>query len=92
MKYLCPGCDREVNVGSSCPLCAGPHRSTSFQKKSWETDSFSDGLELPDEDFDYDEFVAREFGKNPYRKTGIAWYWYVVALVLLLCMIMRIFL
>jgi hypothetical protein len=91
MKYLCPGCDQEVKVGSSCPRCSGAPRSHAAEKKSWEQDPSMDGLDLPDKEFDYDDFVAREFGKAPHRKRGIAWYWYLIALLLLLSMILRMF-
>ena len=43
-------------------------------KKSWEQDAAADGLDLPGEDFDYDEFVAREFGHPPHRKLGVKWF------------------
>ena len=42
-----------------------------------------DGLDLPGEDFDYDEFVEREFGTKPHRRTGIKWYWWLTAVVVL---------
>ena len=38
-------------------------------------------VEDPDDDFDYDEFVEREFGGGV--QTGLAWYWKVVVLILL---------
>ena len=90
MSYLCPSCDREVAVGSHCPHCAKKSRQHPREKKSWEQEEHADGLDLPDEDFDYDDFVAREFGKAPHRKTGISWYWYVVAVVLLIAMLLGI--
>ena len=47
-----------------------------------------DALDLPDEDFDYDEFVAKEFGHKPHRKIGIKWYWWVTAIVLLVLIVL----
>jgi hypothetical protein len=43
-------------------------------------------LGLPDEGFDYDEFVARELeGRPPRRRHGRLWWWVAVgALVVLL--------
>jgi hypothetical protein len=36
---------------------------------------------LPDESFNYEEFVKREFeGKDPLRKRSY-WFWWVVAIV-----------
>lgn len=91
MKYLCPSCDREVEVGRNCPRCTKPKRRAVKEKKSWEQDAGTDGLDLPDDDFDYEAFVVEEFGAAPHRKTGIAWYWYVVAVLLLLAMLLGIF-
>jgi hypothetical protein len=47
-----------------------------------------DGLDLPDEDFDYDEFVAREFGHVPHKQLGVKWYWWWIGVVLLVVMTM----
>ena len=91
MKYLCPTCDKEVAVGTNCPRCTKKRSSTPRERKSWEQEETADGLDLPDEDIDYDDFIAREFGKAPHRKTGIAWYWYLVAVLLLALMIAGIF-
>jgi hypothetical protein len=36
-------------------------------KSGWKQDP-TDGLDLPDQDFDYDDFVAREFGQEGPRR------------------------
>jgi hypothetical protein len=42
-----------------------------------------DGLDLPDENFDYDDFVKREFGEQePGASRESHWFWWVVALAL----------
>jgi hypothetical protein len=46
-----------------------------------------DGLDLPDEDFDDDEFVAKEFGHLPHKKIGVKWYWWVLGVVILVLMV-----
>lgn len=103
--YLCPGCDKEVRVGSPCcPYCNPPakrrkHRQSAAtagkdkhkRKKSWEVDPVYDGLDLPDEDFDYEDYVAREFGHKPHRKTGMKWYWWATAIGLLALTIFALF-
>jgi hypothetical protein len=38
-------------------------------------------LDLPDENFDYDDFVKRELGGKSPVPRGIHWFWWVVALV-----------
>ncbi len=91
MKYLCPSCDREVEVGRHCSRCAKPQRRHVKEKKTWEQDEGADGLGLADDDFDYDAFIADEFGSAPHHKTGLAWYWYAVAMLLLLVMLLGIF-
>ena len=40
-----------------------------------------DGLDLPDEEFDYEDFVAREFGHRTSKAIRIRWYWVVTAVV-----------
>jgi len=49
-------------------------------------------LGLSDESFDYDKFVAEEFGERAARPRGVAWGWWMVAvlvLALLLVALMR---
>ena len=94
--YLCPGCDKEVPVGSrGCPYCNPPakrrkrSRATAHRaKRSWKQDSTHDGLDLPSEDFDYEAFVAREFGHKPHRRIGIKWYWWVTGVIVIALMVL----
>ena len=80
----CPFCDRQVRVGKPCPGCAKKRKPA---KKSWEQDPSADGLGLADDDFDYDEFVSREFGHAPHRKLGVKWYWWLLGVAALAAMI-----
>lgn len=91
--FLCPECGADVPVGSKgCQAC-GPRKiaqkmrrkkeKVARKKRSWEQDSVYDGLELPGEDFDYEDYVEREFGGKPHRRVGLAWYWYLTAILLL---------
>jgi len=89
LTYVCPFCDREVRVGRPCPGCA--KKAGKPKKKSWEQDKSQDGLDLPDSDFDYDAFVAREFGKVPYQALGVKWYWWALAMALLAATIFKAF-
>ncbi|MCB1076438.1 MAG: hypothetical protein KDM64_01310 [Verrucomicrobiae bacterium] len=79
----CPECGASVHLNAAgCRHC-GARRGP----QGWERSETYDGLDLPgeDDDFDYDEFVAREFGDGP--KSGwAAWpakkkFWWLVALV-----------
>lgn len=75
----CPVCGEWVPRGAAacndCGACA---------KSGWSGDTHADGLDLPDEDFDYDDFVAREFGQQLPRKVGMSplWWWAAVALLI----------
>ena len=86
--YQCPFCDSTVKVGEPCPGCAPKlarkRQAPPPRSQAWQQDEIHDALDLPDEDFDYDEFVAREFGRVPHRRLGVKWYWWVLGVVLLL--------
>lgn len=77
----CPICGEFVPRGLvSCPACG------SCAKSGWSDDAAYDGIDLPDapEDFDYDDFVGREFGSGGRRRNGLpANFWWWVALALL---------
>lgn len=75
---FCPVCGAEVPPNSkACPECGAD------EKTGWPEEANAESLGLPDEKFDYEEFVKREFGgkKNP-APHGIHWFWWVVAILL----------
>ncbi len=75
----CPLCGADIpSRAKACPECG------SDEKTGWSDAARSDGLGLPAEGFDYDEFVSREFGGEPARPRGIHWLWWIVAILLLL--------
>jgi hypothetical protein len=89
LTYICPFCDREVRVGKPCPGCAKKQKPATVKaKRPWEQDQMYDSLDLPDNDFDYDEFVAREFGHLPHKKIGVKWYWWLLGVVILVPMVL----
>jgi uncharacterized membrane protein YvbJ len=72
----CPNCGATVpRNAKSCPECG------SDEETGWSDGTETDGLDLPDEKFDYDDFVKKEFGKGPVPR-GIKWYWWLVAVIL----------
>ena len=84
---ICPVCGEEVPRGAkACPECGADELS------GWREDADeTGGLDLPDEEFDYDEFVKKEFGKEV-RPPGIGWLWWaaaVAALLAFVAMLMR---
>jgi hypothetical protein len=74
----CPVCGEEVPAkAKACPECGA------CEETGWSDDAKADALGLPDDSFDYDEYVKREFeGAAPKRKHGGLWV--AVAVVLLL--------
>jgi zinc-ribbon domain len=75
---ICPNCGAEVPPrAKACPECG------SDEKTGWSDQAQSDALDLPDENFNYDEFVQREFGGKSPKPRGLKWIWWVVALLLL---------
>jgi len=75
---VCPCCGADVpRNAKACPECGADEHT------GWSEEASSGGLDLPDENFNYDEFVEREFsgGKNP-KPRGIHWVWWLVAILL----------
>jgi hypothetical protein len=70
-------CGENVPRGSlACPDCGADHNS------GWrENAEVYNAVDLPDEDFNYEEFVQREFGSSP--KPAIKGVWWITAIVLL---------
>jgi len=79
---VCPVCGEDVPRGSlACPSCGADHNS------GWREDAESyDGLDLPEENFDYDEFVRREFGST-LKPAGMKTIWWITAIIVLLASI-----
>lgn len=73
---VCPVCGEDVPRGAlACPECGADHNS------GWKPGALdADGL--PDEDFDYEEFVRDEFG--PPRTKGLHPVWWVTAVLVLI--------
>jgi hypothetical protein len=72
---ICPNCGAEVpRTAKACPECGADEQT------GWSEEAHAGGLDLPDENFDYEEYVKREFGKEGPVPHGIHWFWWVVAL------------
>jgi hypothetical protein len=73
---ICPNCGELVPAkAKSCPGCGAD------EKTGWSDSAHAESLGIPDENFDYDEFVKAEFGTSP-KPRGIHWFWWLTALVL----------
>jgi hypothetical protein len=80
---ICPYCGADVPRKSlACPECGSDYET------GWSEDAEAQRLDLPDDKFDYDEFVKEEFGgerqRREIRPRGISWLWWTVAVLLLL--------
>ncbi len=60
----------------ACPECGADEQT------GWSETARTDGLDLPDEEFDYNDFVKREFGGEGAMPRGVHWFWWVVAVAL----------
>ena len=83
--FICPGCGAEIRVDSQgCPKCTRiPEKKA--KQKPWEQDADYDGLDLDlpeDDDFDYESFIADEFGSPP-KRSKLDWLWWGTAVILI---------
>lgn len=83
---VCPVCNEPVPRGSlACPNCGADHNS------GWRENADTyDALDLPDDNFDYDEFVREEFGSRlkPARLKAI---WWIAGIVLIVALALAYF-
>jgi uncharacterized membrane protein YvbJ len=81
-RETCPNCHAELPPRArACPECGADEQT------GWSEKARSDDLGIPDDSFDYDEFIDREFqGKAPKRKMQI--FWTAVAVLVLILFIL----
>ena len=78
--FHCPHCGEEVRVGSkACPHCG------SDEETGWRADGSEAGFSADSEDdFDYDQYIEREFphqaGRHSTPKARITWILLALAL------------
>ena len=79
---VCPVCGEEVPRGAlACPECGADHNS------GWREDADTyDGVDLPEHDFNYDDFVKREFGSRA-KPAAIKPVWWITAILLIVAFI-----
>ena len=77
----CPNCGADVpRHAKACPECGADEQT------GWSEQARYDGLGLPEEEFDYNEFVKDEFGGRKSKPRGLSWFWWAVAVAILLCL------
>ncbi|HOK78702.1 MAG TPA: zinc-ribbon domain-containing protein [Verrucomicrobiota bacterium] len=71
---FCPNCGAEIPQGAKCcPECG------SDEETGWSEQARYDALDLPDDQFDHDDFVRREFEPDRFKPRGMRWFWWLVA-------------
>jgi hypothetical protein len=74
-------CGAEVpRRAKACPECGA------CEKSGWSENRYLDGLNLPDENFNYEDFTARELGRRP-KQTGKQRFWLIVAIIVIVSMV-----
>jgi predicted nucleic acid-binding Zn ribbon protein len=75
----CPNCGADVpRNAKACPGCGAD------EKTGWSDSAYASHLGIPDDNFDYDEFVKEELSRTQVKPRGIHWLWWLTALLLIL--------
>jgi uncharacterized membrane protein YvbJ len=76
---ICPQCGAVVpERAKACPECG------SCEETGWSESAKCDALGIPDESFDYNEFVENEFGAKKSGTQGPSILWKIVAVIVLI--------
>jgi hypothetical protein len=79
---ICPNCGADVpRNAKACPGCGADENA------GWADDAqqaTAADLGLPEEDFDYNDFVKREFEGEGLKPRGLHWVWWLTGIALLL--------
>ena len=79
--FTCRNCGADLHPNSqSCPACGQPRSGRSPGPGKRDSAEFES-----DDDFDYDDFIQREFGSSA-RPYGIRPVWWVTGIVLILAL------
>ena len=74
----CPQCGAEVPPKArACPECG------SDEQTGWSEQAQIGDLDLPNQEFDYSDYVKREFGGQSPIPRGVHWFWWLVGVALL---------
>lgn len=83
----CPNCGADVPPkAKACPECGADEQT------GWSEQARYDSLDLPDDKFDYDEFVKQEFGGGKSTPRGTHWFWWLLAIVLAIGLLLAVWL
>ena len=65
----------------ACPECGAD------EETGWGEGARHAELGLPDDHFDYDSFVKREFAGPSAKPEGISWWWWIVVIALIVALV-----
>ncbi|MDB6138982.1 MAG: hypothetical protein JWO94_2054 [Verrucomicrobiaceae bacterium] len=75
----CPACGEWIPRHATACDCCGANPRTGWLPQN----EVYDGLDLPDDDFNYDEFVENEFGKGGKKESNRRFWWWVAVLLVI---------
>ena len=83
---VCPVCEEDVPRDAlACPECGADHNS------GWREDAETyDGVDLPEHDFNYDDFVRQEFARHA-KPAGLKTIWWIVGIALIVAFVLYLF-
>jgi uncharacterized membrane protein YvbJ len=83
---ICPNCGADVPPkAKACPECG------SDEKTGWSDDAQRENLGITDDNFDYGDFVKREFESEKIKPRGLPWGWWIVAVIVLIAFVVILF-
>ena len=83
---ICPVCEEDVPPDAlACSQCGADHNSGWKER----ADTY-DGVDLPEHDFNYDDFVQQEFGSQA-KPAGLKTIWWVVGIALIIALVLYFF-
>ena len=79
---VCPVCGEDVPRDAlACPECGADHNS------GWREDADTyDSVDLPEDDFNYDDFVKQEFASRV-KPAGLKTIWWIVGIILIVAFV-----
>lgn len=81
--FACPECGAEIS-----PNATGCRCGARKENGRWIFSETCDGLDLPGDDFDYGDFLEREFGAGVSKRSFRDFFWWLVALVTLVAFVL----
>ena len=80
---ICPNCGAEVPPhAKACPECG------SDEQTGWSERAHEGSLDLPEEEFDYEDYVKREFGGSAAIPRGVHWLWWLAGLLVIAAVVL----